>query len=104
MNATNAPTLSILICSLNCRAHLERCFASLYDSGDHGVDFETILVDNASSDGTVELVRERWPQVHVVANRGNVGFAHANNQALARARGRACTATTRARAAATSST
>lgn len=82
----NDPTLSILICSLNVREHLERCFASIYGR-EQDVDFEVVLVDNASSDGTVEMVRERWPLVRIIANHANVGFAQANNQALARARG-----------------
>jgi len=51
------------------------------------VDFEVVLVDNASTDGTVEMVRRDWPQVRVAVNAANVGFAHANNQALARAHG-----------------
>ena len=81
------PMLSILICSLNVLEHLERCFVSLYER-EQGLDFEVILVDNASTDGTVERVRERWPRVRIVANRANVGFAQANNQALGLATGK----------------
>jgi GT2 family glycosyltransferase len=43
---------------------------------------EVFVVDNASVDGSVKMVRERYPQVHLIANEDNVGFARANNQAL----------------------
>lgn len=49
---------------------------------------ETIIVDNASSDGSVEMLRQEFPQVKVIANSENVGFTRANNQALAVAQGR----------------
>lgn len=52
-----------------------------------GVEHELIVVDNASADGTSGLVRRRWPHATVVANRENVGFARANNQAFERATG-----------------
>ena len=86
MSASNPPRLSVLICSLNVRDHVMRCLESVLGR-DQGITLEVILVDNASSDDTVERVREQWPQVHVVQNRANVGFAQANNQALARAKG-----------------
>ena len=63
-----------------------RMLVSLYGQ-EQGLSFEVILVDNDSNDGTVEAVRREYPQVRVLANRGNVGFAHANNQALELARG-----------------
>ncbi len=49
---------------------------------------EIIVVDNASSDGTVEMLRAEFPSVRVMANATNVGFTRANNQALAIAQGR----------------
>src|SRR5690606_4630843 len=49
---------------------------------------EVFVVDNNSVDGSVEMVRERFPEVHVIANKANVGFSRANNQAIRRARGR----------------
>ena len=49
---------------------------------------EIFVVDNASSDGSVGAVRERFPQVQVIVNEQNLGFARANNLALRRARGR----------------
>jgi GT2 family glycosyltransferase len=77
-------SVSVLICSYNVREHVDRCLASLRDHHG-GVDLEVILVDNASRDGTVAMVLERYPWVRVVANQANVGFAPANNQALGQA-------------------
>ena len=76
----------MLVCSLNVREHVDRCFQSLFGQ-DQDVDLEVILVDNASQDGTVAMVRERYPSVLVVENQANVGFAYANNQALEHATG-----------------
>ena len=84
---TVQPTLSILIVSYNVRGYLDRCLASLYGH-EQGVDFEVIVVDNASSDDSVAHLRAEWPQVRVVENRVNVGFPQGNNQALAQASGR----------------
>ena len=53
-----------------------------------GMSLETIVVDNASSDGTADLVAMDHPEVHLVRNAGNVGFGTANNQAFEIARGR----------------
>ena len=79
--------LSILIVAWRCRDDLAHCLASLPAAvGD--LESETVVVDNASGDGTAEMVRERFPAVHLIANTGNRGFAAANNQALAVATGR----------------
>jgi GT2 family glycosyltransferase len=45
-------------------------------------DFEVFVVDNASSDGSAAMLRRQFPQVHLIANKENVGFAKANNQAI----------------------
>jgi GT2 family glycosyltransferase len=81
------PVLSILIVSWNVRDMVLGCLALLY-ADTAAPSFEVILIDNASEDDTVAAVVERFPQVRVLANRDNAGFARANNQALARARGR----------------
>src|SRR4029453_19561380 len=47
------------------------------------IDVETVVVDNASSDGSPAMVRERFPNVRLIVNRENLGFARANNQAIA---------------------
>jgi N-acetylglucosaminyl-diphospho-decaprenol L-rhamnosyltransferase len=70
--------LSIVIVSFNTRADLERCLESL-TTNPPGIPHEIIVVDNASSDGSVEAVRRRWPVVRVVTHGSNAGFAVASN-------------------------
>jgi GT2 family glycosyltransferase len=72
--------VSVIIASWNACEVLERCLDSLAAQDVRG-GFETIVVDNASSDGTAELLRARSGQVRVVSNQENVGFSLANNQA-----------------------
>jgi N-acetylglucosaminyl-diphospho-decaprenol L-rhamnosyltransferase len=88
MNAPdmNAPELSILIVAYNSSAVLPACLASV--EVETTLAHEIIIVDNASVDGTASLVRTRFPQVALIENRVNVGFAVASNQASRLARGR----------------
>ena len=79
--------LSVIIVNWNAAEYLPAALDALFAAGD-GVDMEVILVDNASTDGSLELVQERYPQVAVIANQVNRGFAAGNNQGMARARGR----------------
>jgi len=79
--------LSIVIVNWNTRNLLAQCLGSVYDTVSD-LDFEIIVVDNASTDGSVEMVRERFLQVRLIQNTENVGFARANNQAIALSRGR----------------
>lgn len=72
------PRLSIVIVSYNARADLERCLASLVAAAP-AVDHEIVVVDNASSDGSADAARARWPGVRVIEAGANVGFARANN-------------------------
>ena len=51
-------------------------------------DFETLVVDNASTDGSAQMVRSRYPDVKLIENEANVGFARANNQGIRQAAGR----------------
>ncbi|MFZ5917172.1 MAG: glycosyltransferase family 2 protein [Chloroflexota bacterium] len=81
------PDLSIIIVNWNTRELLAGCLQSLHETVQQH-SFETWLVDNASTDGSLEVVRERFPQTHVIANTENVGFVRANNQALERCQGR----------------
>ncbi len=76
-----AGDLSICIVSWNVRDDLMRCLDSLYKDPQAG-DWQVIVVDNASQDGTVELLAERYPQVQVIANQNNRGFAAACNQGI----------------------
>lgn len=73
--------LSIVIVSWNTRDLLAKCLASIYKYPFSGA-FEVLVVDNASIDGSAEMVRHDYPKVSLFANTDNVGFAKANNQAI----------------------
>lgn len=73
--------LCVVIVSWNVQRDLRACLDSVY-SGNVGVDFEVVVIDNASSDGTVEMVRDEFPQVRLIDNDYNAGFAGGNNQGL----------------------
>jgi GT2 family glycosyltransferase len=72
------PALAIIIVSYNVRAELDACLRSVVG---HTHPFESVVtvVDNHSGDGTVEMLRSKWPQVQVIEAGGNIGFARANN-------------------------
>ena len=78
---TVEPALTIIIVSHNARADLERCLTSLADAPPK-VTHHTVVVDNASSDGSAEAVRTGWPRVTVLEPGRNLGFAAANNLAI----------------------
>jgi O-antigen biosynthesis protein len=78
--------LSVVIVNYNVRQFLENALISLVHAL-KGIDGEIFVVDNASEDGSVEMVRSKFPDVRVIANKENVGFARANNQALRQAKG-----------------
>jgi GT2 family glycosyltransferase len=73
--------LSIVIVSFNARADLERCLQSLSDAPPR-TPHKIVIVDNASSDGSVEAARRLRPDARVIALDENVGFARANNLAI----------------------
>lgn len=79
--------VSIIIVAWNVRQLLYDCLKSVYDQT-KGVDFEVIYVDNASEDGSVEVVREEFPEVRIIENGENKGFIKANNQGIEVAEGR----------------
>ena len=70
--------LSLIIVSYNTRDYLEECLKSIYDTL-QDIAFEVILVDNASVDGSVALVQNKYPQVRLLAKETNTGFGRANN-------------------------
>ena len=81
--------LSVVIVNWNVRELLRRCLRSVLASQRFsGLAAEVIVVDNASSDGSVEMVRAEFPQVRLMANEENLGFTRANNQGIAASRGR----------------
>jgi GT2 family glycosyltransferase len=81
------PVVSVCIVNWNCRALLRDCLRSLRTPL-QGVRLEVIVVDNASADGSADMVGRSFPHVRLIRNAANVGFARANNQAAAAARGR----------------
>jgi GT2 family glycosyltransferase len=81
------PDLSISIINWNTQDLLANCLESVEQTKD-GLDVEIIVVDNASTDGSQEMVQARFPAVKLVENQDNLGFARANNQALEQSRGR----------------
>ena len=81
-----APDISIVIVTWNGRQHLDACLSAV--AAQQGVDAETILVDNASADGTAEHVASRFPWVRVLRLDRNHGFAGGNNAGASIASGR----------------
>ncbi|MEX1139046.1 MAG: glycosyltransferase [Bacteroidota bacterium] len=79
--------LSVIIVNYNVREFLHHALTSLRKSM-KGIGGEIIVVDNASDDGSVEMVRKWFPDIQLIVNKSNLGFAKANNQALRHARGR----------------
>ena len=72
--------LAIVIVSYNVRELLRRCLQTVQAS--IGLRYEVVVVDNASADGTAEMVRDEFPTVRLIANGDNVGYPAANNQGL----------------------
>ena len=79
--------ISVIIVNYNVREFLNNALISLTKALE-GYSAEIFVVDNASDDGSVELVQRNFPDVHLIANTSNVGFAKANNQALSLSKGK----------------
>jgi len=79
--------LSVIIVNWNVKDLLRECLKSLY-AATRGIAFEVFVVDNASTDGSSQMVQGEFPQVHLIENTANLGFARANNQAIRLSQGR----------------
>jgi GT2 family glycosyltransferase len=79
--------VSVVIVSWNAREYLKQCLASL-NSDVCSYPMEVIVVDNASSDGSADMVAREFPQVRLLRAAGNLGFAKGNNVGIAASRGR----------------
>jgi hypothetical protein len=90
--------LAIIIVSYNARGDLEACLASLHDPAPR-IPHEVVVVDNASTDGSSDTVRQRWPAVRVIDAGGNLGFSRATNIGIRATEGRLvlCSTATRVR-------
>ena len=78
--------LSVIIVSYNVKYHLEQCIRSVQKASE-GLDADIWVVDNASSDGSVEYLQTFFSDVHFISNTENVGFSRANNQAIRECKG-----------------
>lgn len=78
--------LSICILNFNTRDLLKASLNSIYQNT-HNLDFEVIVCDNASTDGSVDMTRREFPQVHLIDNAENRYFTRGNNQMFSAARG-----------------
>ncbi len=84
---TAQPDLTITIVSWNTRELLRGCLQSIQQSNTY-ISYEIHVVDNASTDGSAEMVRAEFPTAQLTVNENNVGFAAANNQSWLAAKGR----------------
>jgi GT2 family glycosyltransferase/lipopolysaccharide/colanic/teichoic acid biosynthesis glycosyltransferase len=87
LTGEGACDLSIVVVGYNSRDELGTCLGSIRDHVD-GLSVETILVDNASSDGTAEFVRGAFPEVRLIENTANLGYSRAVNQGIQASSGR----------------
>ena len=83
----HTPDVSVIVVSYNTRDILRRCLARLIEEL-ATVDGEAIVVDNASADGSADMVASEFPQVRLLRSAANLGFAAGNNRGFALARGR----------------
>lgn len=79
--------ISIIIINFNTKELLQNCLKSLYANLDD-ISYEVIVVDNASIDNSLEMLKNDFPSVKIISNCENLGFARANNQAIKIAQGR----------------
>lgn len=78
--------LSVVIVNYNVEHFLEQCLHSVYDAIKN-IDAEVWVVDNNSVDGSLAMIEEKFPQVKLIANKDNLGFSKANNQAIRLSKG-----------------
>jgi GT2 family glycosyltransferase len=87
MGVNNTYDLSVVIVNYNVEYFLEQCLNSVLKAGQKS-NIEIFVVDNNSSDGSVEMVKQKFPNVILIVNKDNRGFSSANNQAIKIAKGR----------------
>jgi N-acetylglucosaminyl-diphospho-decaprenol L-rhamnosyltransferase len=87
MRESKLTDVSIIIISWNALHFLEKCLPSVYEKN-QGIDFELILIDNNSTDGSREYINQKFPEVRYIHNEQNRGVAPARNQGFAVAKGK----------------
>ncbi|MBI3443616.1 glycosyltransferase family 2 protein [Candidatus Woesebacteria bacterium] len=78
--------ISVIIVNWNTKKLLEDCLKSIFEFT-KGINFEVIVVDNGSEDGSRDMVKKKFPQVKLIPNKENLGFTKANNQGIKIAKG-----------------
>ena len=73
--------LSVIIVSFNAKDYLRQCLHSAVIATEK-IDSEIFVVDNNSSDGSTDMIRSEFPDIHLINNEHNSGFSVANNQAI----------------------
>jgi len=81
------PDMSIVLVCWNNKSYLDPCLESLYESRLKST-FDVIVVDNGSTDGSQQMLAEKYPQVKIIQNEGNVGLGKASNQGIEATHGR----------------
>lgn len=76
------PDIAVIVVNWNARQDLQHCLTCLFAEPAPSVSFGVYVVDNASSDGSADMVAEKFPQTNLVRNPDNRGFSKANNQAI----------------------
>jgi GT2 family glycosyltransferase len=80
--------LSIVIVNYNVEHFLDQCLQSVFKALQKGpLEAEVFVVDNNSVDGSIKMVKEKFPQAIIIENKENLGFSKANNQAMLLAQG-----------------
>ena len=87
INNTFILDVSIIIVSFNTKQLLSDCLNSIYKKT-NDISFEVIVSDNGSSDGSIEMLKEKFPQVILIENNANIGFGAANNRGFKIAKGK----------------
>jgi len=83
---SDKPRVSVIIVSYNTKGLLKRCFDSVRDSA-REVEYEIIVVDNGSNDGSAECIQNEFPELTLIKSEENLGFARANNLGYERSAG-----------------
>lgn len=73
------PKVFVIVVTYKGKRWYDRCFSSLRESA---IPVQTIVVDNASNDGTAEYIKEHFPEIHLIESQENLGFGRANNIAM----------------------
>lgn len=79
--------VSIIIVNFNTRDVIKNCLKSIFEKT-KDIDFEVIVSDNGSTDGSIEMIKSEFPQVILIENNANLGFGAANNRGLKIAKGK----------------